>query len=426
MSSEHPSFHEDFSHPVWGSLNWIIKQKSLQKRWGYTADKDLGSGVEIQYVAKYDLKDGNSHTMVLTSTDLVRRETTGSNTLSYKTETGDYNSTIDNITGAVVTAKAGTTWSTDGVAADDMFILDDDHSALIEPDANWGTIQSVDSETQITLTANYSGTTGTWTGSEKNALIRKVYSSPTDERWSWAVVDDKFCFTNGNSDVQYWDGGSGYAGALDSTNAKKARYCVEYANRLVLADVEISGVRDPLSFKWSDEGDPTAWTGSSSGSIQLLESKDWITGLGKVGANIVIYKKDSYVMYHRTGDATDPFHRDIYRGGIGCVAPYSLVEFKGVNAFLWRDNFYVFDGSMHIPIGDKIKDKFFDLVGETEVERVFGFNNPITSEVLWRANTSEGAYWFVWNYGDLRDYPDGYWTVNDYADNIFCGGKGAI
>ena len=420
VSSEHPSFHQHYSHPVWGSINWIIKQNSIQKRWGYTSDRDFGAGVEIQQVARYDLKDGNSYTMVFTDADLCKRETSGSNTFSYKTETGDYNAGIDDITAAVVTGKAGTTWSTDGVAAGDKFILDDDHSPLIETDTHWAEVQTVDSETQITLTASYTGTTGSFTGVEKDALIRKVYTVPTNERWTYAIVDDKLCFTNGNTDVQYWDG-SNYAGALDSTYAREARYCIEFGNRLYLADLLISGVRDPLALWGSVEGDPTDFdTGNGAVLYRLRDTADWITGLGKVGGNLTIYKKDSYMMYARTGDTTDPISRVIDRVGLGCVAPYSIVPFRGANAFLWRDDFYAFDGSQHANIGGQIRDKFFDLVPETEVERVYGFSNPLTSEIYWHANTLEGEYWFVWNHR----YDE--WYVNQYADAIFTGGRGVV
>ena len=419
VSTEFPTLHEHYGNAVWNSENWRVKQKSIQKRPGYLEDRDLGSGIEIQRICKYDKIDATSFTLLLTDKNLIKRETATDKTWSYQTEMGDYDSTIDDITGAVVTGKAGTTWQTDAIAAGDCFILDDDHTADEEPDTHWGVVQTIDSETQITLTATYTGTTGSFTGSEKDALIRKVYSTPGNERWSWATVDDKFCFTNGNSDVHYWDN-TGYATALDSTNAKKARYCIEYAERLVLADLEVSGSRDPLTVQWSKNGDPTDWTDQTAGSAALLQSSDFITGLGKTGGNLVVYRSDSITFGTRSGRPNAPILFPSTTPGVGMSAPWSLVDVKGTNAWVWRDNFYILNGTQPVSIGDTIRDRFFDIVNEQELLRVFGWNDVLRREVWWRANTSLGVYHFVWNYASNE------WYVYNPAHNIFSAGQGAI
>jgi len=420
LTTEHPFVHSPYTMATWPTKNTIVDQRSIKKRPGYdTIHKNLGAGIEPLHILIYLMKDGTRFTLYLTETDLIQKETSGSNTWSYKTETGDYNSTIASISGATVTGKAGTTFSTDGVAAGDKFILDTDHSSQIEEDTNWGTILTVDTELQLTLTASYSGTTGSWGGSEKNALIRKVYTTPSNERWSWAVVGDKFCFTNGNTDVQYW-AGTGYAADLETgaAVATKARYCIEYANRLILADY--GSTRDPLGVAWSKEGDPTDWTDSTAGAVQLLETEDIITGLGKIGGQLIVYKRNSIFFWYRTGESTAPIARASYREGIGCIAPYSIVKYLGTNAFLGRDNFYKLVGNEPVAIGTPIRDKFFELTGQTEAEQTWGFVDTDNRLIHWLADTSDGQYAFVWNYQTEE------WTVFQYHHEIKCGGKGAL
>lgn len=407
---------------IYPSKNFRIEEHSAVKRWGYSEDRDLSAAV--LGITIYQQKDGTRNTMYLTGADLCLKETGGSNTFSYKTETLDYDDTIASITDAansVVTGKAGTTFITDGVVAGDMFILDDDHSSQIEKDSAWLDIKSVDSETQLTLNGNYAdnGTTGSWGGSEKSGLVRLVYTTPSNEYPWWAIVDDKFCFGNGNIDVQNW-AGSGYASALDSTNAKEARYGIEFTNRLVLADLEVSGTRDQLTVQWSKEGDPTDWTDTTAGSAQLLQSTDYITGLGRIGPYLMVYKKESYHTGIASGEATSPIFFPRHRRGIGLYAPYSLIHAFSTNYFLGETDFYQMIGDMHESIGENIRDFFFSEVTKANAENVVGFPIEELYELHWIATTSSyGVLDFVYNLKTEK------WYIYDYNATIKCGGRGS-
>jgi len=400
-----------------------VDQHSLRKRPGYdTADRNLGSFRTVYVIAIFQKSNGDRWTVYLTDTDLIAKETATDKTWSYKTRTYT-TGLITDITGAVVTGDADcvfATAKTNGLIAEgDYFILDDDHTSDTEEDPQWETISSIDSETKITLSTNYGGITGIF-DPDKSYKIRHLYSVPTNERWSWAVVGDKFCFTNGDVNVQYW-GGSGYATNLNTTVAVKARYCIEYANRLFIADYD--STRNPYGIAWSKEGDPTDWTDSTAGASDLLETEDYITGLGKVGGNLLVFKRDNIYIFSRTGSATSPISSDPTSRirGIGCVAPYSIVEVRGTSAFLGRDDFYVFNGDTPEGIGrDLARYDFFNQVSESELENVWGFVNVATTEVVWMANTSAGLRGFAWNYINRE------WTVYAFADTITGAGRGAI
>ena len=426
LSLDYPSLHIPHGFADWPIENVETDQHRIKKRWGYSEDRDLGAGFEVQHVALFQKYDGTRYTIYLTTTDIAQRETAASKTWSYKTPIGDYDSTIAEITDAansVVTAKAGTTFDTDGIAANDYFILDTDHTSDEELDTAWLKIQAVDSETQLTLSGNYAtnGTTGSWAGSEKDAIIRKVYSVPSNERWSFAIVNDNFCFSNGNVNVQKYTG-SGKAADLDATNAIKARYLLHYADRLIMADLQDVGTgnRNPWQLKCSKNGDPTDWTDSTAAEYDLIDTDDFITGLGKVGSDIVVYKRDSLIFGNRTGNSTDPLAFPSQRMGLGCVAPYSIVPIRGTNVFLGADNFYILEGDFPRPIGDKVRYKFFDIMGKTEVENTWGFANPLTNQVVWIARTTEGKFGFVWDYQDME------WTIFRYMHDITGAGRGAV
>lgn len=245
------------------------------------------------------------------------------------------------------------------------------------------------------------------------------YTVPDGDRWSYAIVDDKLCFTNGNTNVQYWTG-TGNVANLDTTYATKARFCIEFANRLWLADYYDAGIRNPMGLRGSKEGDPTNWTDSTAQDYEFVETDDFITGLGKCGNQIVVYKRESFYIGTKTAQPTDPLVFDIQRKGIGCIAPWSILEVLGTNVFLGRDDFYMIDGDYAKPIGENMRHKFYDIVERTEAEKTWGFVNHWQHECRWFANTSEGQYAFIW------DYKTNEWYLDQFPTKITAAGTGAV
>jgi hypothetical protein len=384
-------------------------QSSLRKRPGTKLFRNVVRPVYGIYL--YQTTSGTRATLVLTDTDLIKIEDSG--TWSYLTETYT-TGTISNITRLTddIVQGNGTSWDTSGVAAGDKFIIDSEHTSTAEPDADWATIKSVDGATQITLNGHYSNmfAVGTY-------KIRKVYSLPTNERWFTAVVSNKFCFGNGNVPVQYWEGGA-YAANLNATYALNARYGIEYANRLFLADVDVTGTRSAITLRWSKENDPTDWTDSTAGELDLQDTDDFIKGLGKVGDNLVVYKERHIIPYTRTGVATSPIQIVGTRAGVGLVAPYSLLAVEGGNVFIGANDFYIMDSDNPLPMDSKIRHLFFDIVGGTEVKNVFGGVNPNRSEWYWVANTTQGQYCFKFDF-KVRE-----WAVDVYPHDVTCYGMG--
>jgi hypothetical protein len=504
LSTEAPSLHVPFPYANWGSKNGRIEQKSWKKRWGYnTADRTLADHTPYDVIL-YQLKGGTRHTMYLTASDLIKKETSAGKTWSYKTDITSY-ATVTSIVNKVVTLSAGAP-ETDLVADGDYFILSDDFTAAEEPHrvltydtgakgtgdtpdvgdtvtgnasgatgkikvipaadsgtwaggdaagdlilttvtgtfvdnealsftdgetavangtgtATWSSIASSSNAAKtITLDENYPGTTGAdWSGSPKTCYIRHIYTMPSNHRWSWCIIDDKLVFTNGNTIVQYWDGGAAtYATTLETTPsaAQKAHYCIEYADRLFIADY--GSTRNPVQIAWSANGSITDWSSSDAGSAELQGTEDYITGLGKVGPSLIIYRRGSIETWSATGNATSPIYRVNVRRGIGCAAPWSIVEADGTNFFVGRNDFYMMRGQYPEPIGGKVRDKFFDIVEWTEIEKVWGQNCKLRNEIEWIANTSEGKFAFVYNY-KLKE-----WSVNEYRHDICAAGTGAV
>lgn len=413
-----PSLNQPFPYAAWPTQNVEIWQKSINRRPGYIADVNLGEGVEIQRIIHYQNSAGATATVFLTDTNACVRES--SSAFSYITEeytTGTANVTDGSLDEVVGT---GTNWDAD-IAAGDYFIMDDDWaSSADENDSDWTKIESITDDTNLVLSGAYTGATIT----DGNYTVRKVYTVPVNERWTWCMVNDDLVFTNGNTNAQYWNHTTNtMAQAVDSTYSTRARYCIEYANRLVEADLYISGTRQIYTVSWSKEGDITDHTDSTAGTADMDDSEDIITGLGKVGGSLVIYKSDSLVFGNRTGSATAPIIFPDHKKGVGCVAPYSIIHALGTNVFIGRDNFYAIESQTAVPIGDPIKDKFFSLINETEVTKVFGYNNILRRQLRWFVTDKDNIRrCFVCDYNH-RPFEWGHFI---YYHDFSSAGKGEV
>ena len=411
LEVDSPSLHQNLGYAAWPAQNFKILQRSLQKRYGYSEVRDLGE--EIQAIIFYTSTAGANSTVYLTPTNACEYESSG--TFSYITKkysTG----TVSGITNDAVTGASSPDWvSTDGPAKGDFFIMDDDLTAASEVDQHWQEIETVTNDTSIVLYDYYRG--GTSSG---DYTIRQVYTVPTNERWSWCTFDDKLVITNGNCYPQYWTGSDEFVNC-NTTLATRARYCIEYADRLLLADMYVSGSRAPWTVMWSKNGNLTDWDDSTAGSADLGDTEDIITGLGKVGGDLIVYKTDSIVVGNRTGVSTAPVIFPRYQPGIGCPAPYSIVPAMGTNFFIGRDDFYLMMGTQPYPIGEKIRYKFFDIVNPTELKRAYGYANTLQNEIRWLVTDEDNnRRCFIY------DYKRKEWGHYRYADNMSCGGRGTV
>jgi hypothetical protein len=403
--------------------NVRVLRNSIRKRWGYTKDRDLGANVDIQGVALYQKQDGTRSTIILTDTDICKREPATGKTFSYLTpiySTG----TTTSVSGTSVTGN-GTLWSAN-VSAGDKFILDADHTSDEEPDASWRTISTVNSDTSLTLSASYSG------GASGDYRIRKLYSVPSGERWQFCWVGkasgNYFVAVNGSENAQYWDGDAATMATIDATYGQNARYCRSFGDRLILADKNDETntyTRNPFLIGWSTISNPVDLDysdDSSAGRKSFTETGDFITGLGVAGSTLAVFKRDGVHLGYSTDDATWPFNFPVFRPGVGCIAPYSIVEAMGTCFWLGENDFYRLEGDQAIAMGENAIYKIYDVINATEAQNCWGFVNQLEHEILWAASSSGGTAQYVFSY----DYKYNEWNMGELADYISAGGIGDI
>lgn len=439
LVSDYPSLHtpSGFTPDI---LNCKVDQHSIKNRFGLsTAYRDLGTGVEVQDIIYYQMKVGSRRTLYLTRNyvdysgssdmvitgDLCQLKTGTDETFLYVTEMGSYTSKVTSIVGDTVTT-AGEDFDDDGIETGDYFIINDTTdfkypnreplTNSAEDASHWAIIEEVGTTT-LTLKSDYTGQTSASFPSAKSCLIRKTFKCPANERYTRCFVDDKLYISSGGDNVKYWIG-SGYATDIDSTYAVNARHIIEYANRLCLADH--GSTRNPYSVRTSANGDPSKWSTEDTTAVDydFLETEDYITGLGKVSADLVVFKEESVIIGHKTGRATDPISFTTQKRGIGNRAPGSIVQARGTCMFLGNNDFYYMDVNQPRPIGgDKARYRFFDIVSPTEIKNTWGYANLLENEIQWIANTENGKFAFVLNLMNME------WTIFQYAVDLTSAGK---
>ncbi len=164
-------------------------------------------------------------------------------------------------------------------------------------------------------------------------------------------------FTNFVDNIRKYTG-TGNTADLGGT-PDKARYCVAFGTYLVLAYIDDGSIVRTMRVAWSDTGDPETWTGGNSGSKDLTEDGEDITGLSVFGNYLSVHKKTSiYLGYLVDTTATIKFERKSTEVGTICNA--TIQNIPGEQIFLAQDGIRKFNGIsaqlIESPVTDEIRE----------------------------------------------------------------------
>ncbi len=155
-------------------------------------------------------------------------------------------------------------------------------------------------------------------------------------------------FTNSVDVIKKWAGGTNNIADLGGS-PPKARYILEF-NRFVLAAYVIEGASIfPERVQWADYDDPESWTESTASNAGSgdLGGGEAITGMFRLGNNVVVTKQDSIWVGYLTGDDRvfqfDAVERNIgfmvnntikvIPGGLAIgLSKHGLIQFNGARA----------------------------------------------------------------------------------------------
>lgn len=159
----------------------------------------------------------------------------------------------------------------------------------------------------------------------------------------------------------------------------KARFALEYGAYLLLAYINDGTVR-PTRVQWSETGDCETWTGGSSGSKELIEDGESITGLANFGNYVAVHKENSIYLGYLVTSST-VFRFDRRSTGAGTVCHNTIQNLPtGEQIFLAKDGLRLFNGISAPLIESEITDDLRENINPAFVYRSWSIVVPELDE----------------------------------------------
>lgn len=201
-----------------------------------------------------------------------------------------------------------------------------------------------------------SGTT--WT--DRTRSVGGNYAGGSDTRWSFCQFGDTTVAANLADTLQ-----SSASGAFaDISGAPKAKIVISASNNFVIAFNTVDAGFGTSPDRWwcCAQGDQTSWTTSVStlaNSGRLVATEGPITAALPLGNYVIAYKARGVYVGSFVGSPV-VWQWDLAPGGeAGAVGQEAVCDIGGAHFFVSNDNFWVFDGTRPIPIGDGVIRQWF-------------------------------------------------------------------
>lgn len=186
-----------------------------------------------------------------------------------------------------------------------------------------------------------------------------TYSGGVETRWSFAQFGDSTIATNGVDPIQESASGS----FADITGAPVAEI-VFAVNAFVMALNFDDGTDSPDGWYCCGIYDVTDWTPSIATQCtkgRLVTAPGAITAGMSLGEYAVAYKESSIYLGQYVGAPAVWDWILVPGGDAGCVGKEAICDVDGAHFFVGKDNFWLFDGTRPVPIGDnQVRQWFFD------------------------------------------------------------------
>lgn len=347
------------------------------------ADTPIDLVDPVMGIYNFTPRAGGQFLLLCTTRDIyVFNEST--DTVSYLTPryaTG----TVSVTNGSPTVTGSGTTWSTNLKAGDFIHVGD---AVQRDPTATWYEIDSVDSNTQITLTANYAETTA----AGEVYTARKTFTGDVFDPWVFETFPsavgvgvgsdgDRWYATNGQDPVVAWTNTltEVYEPAIGLDAAKWLR---RFSNVMVYGDITVSSDRRPYSIRTSDLGKPEDTTNGLAAEFVVHDGSDPLLTAEPLGDALVLYAERSVTLAQFVGEGfVFIFRKSVH--GLGPVSSRAVVNFGDYHEFLGPDSKYRYDGVQVQESGQHVMREVLRRATPSRLPMAFVHIDEENGEALW-------------------------------------------
>jgi len=197
-----------------------------------------------------------------------------------------------------------------------------------------------------TTTNLYELTGGAWVDSGG------TYTGGADTRWSIAQFGNSTLASNLTDTIQRSSGST----FSDISGAPKAKIIFSVGTQIMALNTN-DGASKPDGWHCCATFDETDWTESlttlcASGRV-VSQPGAFVAG-GRLGEYAIGYKEKSIFLGQFVGAPSVWDWVQVPGGDAGCVGQDAWADIGGAHFFVGQDNFWVFDGSRPIPVGDEL------------------------------------------------------------------------
>ncbi|MFA5936690.1 MAG: hypothetical protein WC822_02315 [Candidatus Paceibacterota bacterium] len=276
-----------------------------------------------------------------------------------------------------------------------------------------------------TLTKTYYYNTGTSAFTDIQGA--SAFTGDEDNYFSVATAFDTFLIANGVDVIKKWTGTGNIATLGGLTDCEPGAVSVNanivrpFADFVVLFNTIEDGDDYSFRVRWSKKGQLEVWKNTAgSGQAGYTDLSDSpLPIMQAIGLNdfMVIYKENSiHVMSYVGLPTIFSFRRVVADRGL--YARNAVAAVSGIHYFLSEDNFYAFNGSSIVKIGDNIKDEFFNDHDVAKRGRIQAHVITSTDEIWWLYTSTANASSDYFDKAMVYNYLTGAWTMVTLADKI--------
>lgn len=268
-------------------------------------------------------------------------------------------------------------------------LVDSGYSALSEASKGAALCVKLDSSTRSfvgTGTKIWEAVGGSWT--DRTRSVGGAYAASADDnRWRFAQFGDTSLAVQKADFLQYSS-----SGAFANVTAPKAA-CIETVSGFVmLANCNDTGAGIGTAYgdqpnRWwcSAYNDYSSWAPSVSTQATsglLVDSPGAITGLKRLGSDVVAYKQQSMYIGRYVG-APVVWQWSLIPGEVGCASQEAIVSIGAAHLFVGHEDFYLFDGTRPVSIGAPVREWFFASLNKPYRSRITALHDLQNSRVWW-------------------------------------------
>tara|TARA_Y100001973_G_C5208904_1_gene343804 strand:+ start:131 stop:1591 length:1461 start_codon:yes stop_codon:yes gene_type:complete len=217
------------------------------------------------------------------------------------------------------------------------------------------------------------------------------YTVGDDKQWKFVQFGNDVIAAGSTSTIlqKYTLGSSSLFS--DISGSPSTNYLTVVKDFVVCANVKYSSTDYPYRVRWSQINDASSWTiGTNQADIQDLVDSGHITGLCGGESGVVLCERGIYRMVYVGTPLIFTFQKITEHG---CTFPNSVASLGPNQVFyLSQDGFFMFNGSVSIPIGaDKVDVFFNDDLNANFTDRISCSIDPVNQIVAWSYASTEST-----------------------------------